>query len=499
MSDKVKTLAITFILLPLILGVVVGIWQVIPQRVNEDDPTFQHMMHNIERLAQRPRHTGTPSALAELERVRYEITMEIKDMGLEPIIHDVYLSRPEVERIRHLLGGRRTINDRFFHDDYLPLQNILVRLESQTSDRVVMIVSHYDSALNSPGAADAMLPVAAMLEGLRLHADNENLENNIYFLFTDAEEIGAFGAYAFIAAFPELAGRIDMLINLEAQGNSGGLILFETTPQPSSMLRVWNRAVSRPIGFSIAQPIYETLNTFTDFNFFKMHNWRGVNLAIIGGGRYYHTPRDNFANLNRDTAWHYLTTVLEFTNYVAQNSLYGLHESTHDAVFFTFMPGRIVIINRTLANILCGLAIILAIWTQIENIRKRCDSSSQKNARLLVRIRPTLSMCVMLVLIVLSVVSAIYFNSGSYLFWLPLLFMALVTMLKKWVIAYFVAKAIARFVVLVLWVPLIYLIPMLNIISVPMAVLGIIVTICMYFMLCWLDFKVCYREITTPR
>jgi len=390
------------ILVPLLIGITLGIWQVQPQRANGDSPVFQSMMHNIERLAQSPRHTGTPDAFIELKRVRSEIIAEIESMGLEPIIHDVSLFRMEVTEIRQLLG-RRALYRRYFHDQFLPLQNILVRLESQTSDRVVMIVSHYDSAFNSPGAADAMLPVAAMLEAMRIHAGNENLANNIYFLITDGEEIGALGAYAFIRERPDLANRIDMLVNLDARGTSGGLILFETTPQPRSMLKLWNRAVSRPIGFSLAQPIYEYLNYFSDFCFFSMYNWRGVNLAIVQGGEHYHTPTDDFTHLNRNTAWHYLTTVLEFVDYAANNSLYGLHDNSSNAIFFMLLPGNMVVISYTWAYILCGLAVLLALAYFIIQIKNK-------------RLKMSQSTVALLVLTILSIISALLFHVGSYCF-----------------------------------------------------------------------------------
>ena len=43
---------------------------------------------------------------------------------------------------------------------------------------------NYDTMQYTPGAADAMTPVAAMLETIRFHAHNNNLANNLHFLVT---------------------------------------------------------------------------------------------------------------------------------------------------------------------------------------------------------------------------------------------------------------------------------------------------------------------------
>ena len=86
-----------------------------------------------------------------------------------------------------------------------------------------MFVSHYDTMEWTLGAADATTPIAAMLEALRVHSQNNNLTNNLHFLFTDAEEVAALGAFAFSRDFPNMINEVDLLINLEAVGNSGGL------------------------------------------------------------------------------------------------------------------------------------------------------------------------------------------------------------------------------------------------------------------------------------
>jgi len=308
-----------------------------------------------------------------------------------------------------------------------------------------MFVSHYDSWPGSPGAVDAMAPIAAMLEAMRSQANNANLANNIYFLMTDGEEFGAIGVLAFIQDHPELRDRVDMIVNLEAQGNSGGLILFETSPQPHAMVNLFRRAVPRPLGFSITQLIYNAIGTYTDFCFFRQYGWRGVNLAIIGGFEDYHQATDTFENLNRNTAWHYLTTTLGLADYAANKPLDRLRGQPRRAVFFPFLPGNMVVLSYLWAYILCALAIVLAVAFFVYG-------------RKIKKTKTTFYPVYLLFLAALSLASTVFFPAASYLVWLPLLLMSLTAFLKKWEVAYRASQALSRITVLLLWAPLIYLV-----------------------------------------
>ena len=62
-----------------------------------------------------------------------------------------------------------------------------------------------------------------------------------------------------------------------------------------------------------------------------------------------------------------------------------------------------------------------------------------------------------LVLALLSILSAIFFHTGSYLFWLPLFAVTVTAFLKKWIIAYRIAEVLSGITALLLWAPLLYL------------------------------------------
>jgi putative aminopeptidase FrvX len=221
------------------LGTYLGLLQIRPPALDEKSqlyPAYERMMGNIQKMAVSPH----PSGSTEIGAVRAHIVSEIREMGLELSIQSFVAT---------------------WRDETLPMQNILVKLASSETERGVMFVSHYDSTARGPGAADAMLPVCAMLEAMRAYSQNNSLKNNIYFLFTDGEELGLFGAKAFAEAHPELAEKIDMAINLEARGNRGALLLFETSPKAYPLLKYAKKSGAKPVGFSWASSIYEKMGS----------------------------------------------------------------------------------------------------------------------------------------------------------------------------------------------------------------------------------------------
>lgn len=427
----------------LVIGTIVGIWQVRPLQVDESNPQFQNMMANIRSWAI-PRPMGSPA----LAYVRGEIVSEIENMGLVPVIHEVtYFEADIIDAQRVVNRGTGTLGAGFqrdfLSDGYLRLYNILVGFESPYTDRVIMFVSHYDSVPNSPGAGDAMLPIAAMVEAIRELSTLESLANNIYFLLTDAEEYWAMGALAFVRDHPDLRDdlrdRIDMLINLEAVGNAGGPVLFQTSPQPASMIRHFNRAVPRPIGFSFAGTIYDTNRFWTDFCVFLYYDIPGVNLAITKGQAHYHRPSDTYYNLNRDAAYNYMQTVLSLARYFAANPIEGRLHPSRSAVFFTFLPGNMIVISYWLSYVLGFLSCLLAL-AYIKIKRKKMES-----------------FWLAAVLLPPSVVVMIVNNSGAYFLWIPLLLVCVTGLLKHKPYIHFPVKLLSVMIVAIIWAPALYL------------------------------------------
>ncbi|GEM_PF-2570891 len=90
---------------------------------------------------------------------------------------------------------------------------------------------HYHPSRPLP--ADAPASVAIMLEIARMLASESSLPNDVVFLFTDAEEIGLWGARGFVQDHP-WAGEVGAVINMEARGTSGPSLVSCSPCSPSS-------------------------------------------------------------------------------------------------------------------------------------------------------------------------------------------------------------------------------------------------------------------------
>jgi hypothetical protein len=211
-------------------------------------------------------------------------------------------------------------------------QNILARMKGTRAEKTILVMAHYDSQPNTPGAGDDGVGVAAMMEAIQLLKKEEPLANDILFLFTDLEECGMLGAEAFVSQYARL-DSIALIINLEARGNAGVGFTFEFSKLNGWMMRQYSRAVERPYANSFAYEIYKMMPNYTDFTVFKETNISGFNTALINGYAYYHSMVDRVENLDPRSLQHLgdiLTQSLQhFGNLPLDNT------KDEDMIFFT--------------------------------------------------------------------------------------------------------------------------------------------------------------------
>ena len=122
------------------------------------------------------------------------------------------------------------------------VNNIVVRKPGSARDRArrpaLLVATHYDSDPDRLGAADAGASVAAMLETLRALQHGAPLYNDVIFLFADAAKSGALGARAF-ADQHRWAGDVGLVLEFDAAGNSGPLLLTGTRGGNGNMIAGW--------------------------------------------------------------------------------------------------------------------------------------------------------------------------------------------------------------------------------------------------------------------
>jgi len=183
------------------------------------------------------------------------------------------------------------------------LENIGARLKGTASGKAVLLIAHYDSVLNSFGASDNGAAVAAMLETLRALKAGPPLKNDVIFLFTDGEEEGMLGAAAFASDNP-WSKDVGVALNFDARGNSGPVIMFETSQNNGWLIDQFAHASQYPVAHSLYYELYQLLPNNTDLTPLKKAGIAGLNFANIDGIDHYHAPLDNLQGVDADTMQH---------------------------------------------------------------------------------------------------------------------------------------------------------------------------------------------------
>ena len=374
-----KSLQAILLLVSVFLGIWLGYRQVLPPKAPEDmdetpiviseadqGPDFQLMLTHIREMAGEAHSVGSPGLERtqgylkdQLESMGYSYTEDHYRLSIEEVqlllqlrahYHgDTDLSTPEIIRGRAGLGEQ----------DLMELNNILVHVDAPDTDETIIFMAHTDSVTQGPGAFDDIVSVAALLEGLRA-VQGKEIARDLLFLFTDGEEQGLLGAAKFIVDHPEYRQRTRLVVNLEARGNAGVLILFQTTDHNLGLVETYRQAVPYPFSMSIATSVYKTMPNDTDLTHFIHAGYQGMNLAAIEGSRVYHTELDNYETFSRDSALHYLDTAVGLVTHLALTPELRL-EASQDSVHFPFFPGKLLVLPESLANALAHGALALTL------------------------------------------------------------------------------------------------------------------------------------------
>ncbi len=224
------------------------------------------------------------------------------------------------------------------------LVNILARLPNSTNPgRPLVLATHYDSVPAGPGAADAGACVAALLETARILSAGGPYERPVYFLLTDGEEAGMWGAEGFVESH-SLAREKPVVLNFEARGTSGPSIMFETHRNNLAATRILADHLPRPcVTGSSFVTVYRFLPNDTDFTIFARDGWAGLNFAFIGDAHNYHTANDTLENLSLRSLQHHGENALALARALAEDAQADMAASSEDAVFFDLLGCQVFV------------------------------------------------------------------------------------------------------------------------------------------------------------
>lgn len=197
------------------------------------------------------------------------------------------------------------------------VENVVAVLPGARTDAPpVVIACHSDSVGAGSGAADDGIGMAAAIETVRVLRASPPLAAAVHVLVTDGEEAGLLGARAFVRRKP---GPIAAIVNVEARGNSGPMLMFETAGPAGDLVSAWASAAPRPTTGSLFDVAYRLLPNSTDVA--VLRNLDGVpilNFACIGTQQHYHTPLDHVDHLDPGTLQHAGDSVLAAVRAAAQ-------------------------------------------------------------------------------------------------------------------------------------------------------------------------------------
>lgn len=183
----------------------------------------------------------------------------------------------------------------------------------------LMMVAHYDSRYSQPmpkdtvwsyGAADDGYGLGVTLEVVsQLLKDRKEWKQGVKVLFTDAEEVGMMGMKAILQNDKHVFDNVGLMINLEARGTYGPVLLFETCPGNERVMDLYADAAKYPYTYSLTTTVYKFMPMYTDFTAVK-DEIPGLNFSNIADVNHYHTDLDNFSNISEKTIQHYGAQVL---------------------------------------------------------------------------------------------------------------------------------------------------------------------------------------------
>jgi len=322
----------------------------IDNKASENVFSTDRALTHIEKISKKPHSVGSP-AHAE---VRSYIISELESLGLETSIQEGYTA-----------GDWGNLSKAI---------NILARIKGTGNGKALLLLSHYDSSPHSSlGASDAGSGVATILEGIRAFlSEKKQPKNDIIILISDAEELGLNGASLFVSEHP-WAREVGLVLNFEARGSGGPSYAFiETNRGNAKLIEEFTKAdPDYPVANSLVYSIYKMLPNDTDLTVFREDgDIEGLNFAFIDDHYDYHTARDNFERLDRNTMAHQGSYLMPLLSYFANSDLNNL-KSLDDSIYFNVPFFKLVSYPFEWIWPMFGLAILFFIILLVVSFKKK--------------------------------------------------------------------------------------------------------------------------------
>jgi len=305
-------------------AIVLAAFAISPPRVSSPNTPANEFssaraMVDVREISAAPHMTGTP----ENVQVRDYLGARLTALGFEVSLSKGELNKRALARLNRWSGQERTRQE---------FVNIIgVRHGTNPNLPALLFMAHHDTVWGSPGAADATIGLASILEIARTLQEAPRPPRDLIVLFTDAEELGLNGARQFFKSHP-LADRIGAVINFEARGGGGTANMFQTSAGNSGAARLYARAVREPSTSSLSTFVYSVLPNDTDLTPALERDYTAYNFANIGAAKYYHSPKITAEALDERSLQHMGSQGLDLTRALLSSA--PLPKTANDASFF---------------------------------------------------------------------------------------------------------------------------------------------------------------------
>ncbi len=349
--NKRNPLIAAFILVTLVFSAILSIGLVrAPEPLSADAPAAEfsaaRAMAHVRAAAREPHAMGTVAHT----QVREYLVGQLRGLGLQTEVQEATAQGG--------FGGGTQVGY---------VYNVLGRLKGSSSGKAVLLMAHYDSQPNTPGAGDDAAGVAAIVETVRALQQGEPLQNDIIVALTDGEEYGLYGAKAFLKH--PWAREVGFVINVEGRGNSGASMTFEISPENGWVVEQFASAAPYPFASSLAYEVYRVMPNDTDFTVMRDEGFSGVNSAFVDGFVHYHKMTDTPENLSQNSLQHHGSNMLALARHFGNLNLEGT--KAPDKVFFNPLGSWLVQYPAGLNMLWAGLVALLLVVTFIVGAKKQ--------------------------------------------------------------------------------------------------------------------------------
>ena len=317
---------------------------VVPESAPETEFSAARAMNHVTAISQKPHVTGSP----EIYEVRDYILGELTRLGLEAETQNA---------VAQALFNPRKV---------AWAENIVARIPGADSSRAILLIGHYDTVPNTPGAGDDGVAVATMLETARALTAGPPLANDVVLLFSDAEEPTIAGAIEALE-HPWLS-EVGLVLNLEMRGRSGPVYMFETGPENGWIVPEFAKAVPYPNTSSLMRDVYNNMPNNTDFTAFRDAGYAGFNFGALEGFTHYHSALDTPEDLNPRSVQHHGSYALGIARHFGNLDLSD--PEARDAVYFDLLGRTLIRYPGFLAIPLMILAVLLFIGVGVFGRRR---------------------------------------------------------------------------------------------------------------------------------